>query len=319
MDGIENFDDGGMTFHQSPVDKDFKDEGSDEDIKIYERKRGVGKASLNEVKKDSDEHEDANDKEPGVKSRILGWLANKLSINRGPKNWPDSVAARRLNKAKLLEKPDKNRVCEDEILVDERNQIFAVFDGVGGVRGAAKAARMAAMGLAKAIYKKLPESARDLADIVLDISKKMEKEKVGMTTAVIGRIMEDEDGKRLEYVSVGDSRIYRIRGKEIIRVTGKDEGEGSFISNALGLKGMTVKKRGFIELQDGDCLIFCTDGITGDGKKLDDGKTDEFPEERLVEIVQSAKSADEAAEIILRESLKEDDRALVVVGIKKEK
>ena len=91
-----------------------------------------------------------------------------------------------------------------------KDNVFAVFDGVGGSEDGRAAARKC--------MEKLPEFMDDLDNFTTPNGKKMLIDALngsiekGGTTGVITKIVQDENGKKfLHYVSVGDSRLYIVR------------------------------------------------------------------------------------------------------------
>lgn len=202
---------------------------------------------------------------------------------------------------------------EDAAFYNSQNGLFGVFDGMGGKPGGARASRLAAFAANKLTEQKMPQSTLDLRRLVIETNKLIQRDRsagnvTGYTTAAVGKIIEDEDGKRLSYVSVGDSRIYIVRGEELIAVT-KDEGYGRFVTNILGDEDSKVEQYGDEPLREGDRIVFCTDGITGDKKEQS------IPDREFVKIVNEAKSAEDAAKALINRATKIDDRTAIVVEV----
>jgi len=220
-----------------------------------------------------------------------------------------------LNRGNLINKP--NRPIEDHAYVNTGQGIFAVFDGAGGVRGGAEASTTAAQALSYCVSKQgAPSSIEDMHSLLESVNRSVvQNPNAGMTTAVVGRILQDENGRhQLLYASVGDSRIYQIRGKHIRALT-RDEGYGNIVTNSLGKNNSGapvcngINQVGLISLQKGDSLLFNSDGITGDFEK------DFIPEPELAQIVSTAESPSVAANKLVQRATKIDDRTALVVKI----
>lgn len=240
------------------------------------------------------------------RDRSLGRKINKF-FGRGEKLVKDFGAAM-LGKSDVmwgLKKP-----CEDELFADQKKGIFAVFDGMGGEFGGEEASKTAASAMGEILEHVNPKTSEELGRVLTRIAHRIERNpKAGATTGVTRRIITTRDGKKkLIYANVGDSRIYLVREGEASRVT-RDEGFGHTIWNALGLDYFEVKQKGEIELKDGDHLVFCTDGVTGDTEY------DFMTDEEIAEIVSRAKKSKKAARSLIRQAKKIDDRTAIVVEI----
>ena len=213
-----------------------------------------------------------------------------------------------LNKGALID--DWARKNEDASYFEPSVAAFGVFDGAGGVKGAARASGMVENIVRHEMTKKQPpDTAEGLARILMDASRAVLDDKdAGITTAVLGRIVEDNGRKKLIYAAAGDSRIYVIRDGRAHQIT-VDEGYENVIYNCLGSRDSKIKQKGEVLLRKGDKLVFCSDGITGDVEK------DFIPEDEFVQIVSKAGSADEAATGLVHRATKRDDRTAIVVEV----
>ena len=219
------------------------------------------------------------------------------------------VGARTLNKGKLI--GEENRENEDSAYCNKNVGVFAVFDGAGGGgNNPARASRLAVEVTDKMVEEKTPKTQDDLVAILEKANEAIIWDpEAGVSTAVIGKIRDDGDHKTLVYASAGDSRIYLVReGEPAIQIT-EDEGEGNRIYNAIGVKYGKVEQFGEESLKDGDRLVFCSDGITGDYEP------DFIPNDELAQIVRSANTPDEAAVALIQRATKKDDRTAVVVEV----
>ena len=212
-----------------------------------------------------------------------------------------------INRGQLIGYPDRQN--EDASYSNAEAGVFAVFDGAGGMANAAEASGLARDLTSLMVHQKTPETVDDLANILNSANKVVvQNAPRGCSTAAIGKIVERPGGKVLEYASVGDSRIYIVRGGRATLIT-KDEGEGNRIYNALGSRYFSVKQTGEKPLMSGDRVVFCTDGITGDYEK------DFIPEDEFVRAVGRAPSAETAAQNLTKLATKVDDRTAIVVEV----
>ncbi len=218
------------------------------------------------------------------------------------------AGARTANKGNLIGNPD--RINEDAAYYDPSKALFGVFDGAGGMGGASRASNLASGVVAEAVREKTPESIEDLINILNSAQNTIKYDpKAGYSTAVLGKIIEKDGKKRLLWASIGDSRIYLVRKNMPAFQITEDEGEGNQITNALGAPNGRINEFGEVPLQDGDRILFCSDGITGDFEK------DFIPNEELANIVLNAKTADDAATALINRATKIDDRTAIVAQV----
>lgn len=240
------------------------------------------------------------------RNRSLGHKINKF-FGRGEKPVKD-FGATMLGKSDVSR--ESKKPCEDELFADQKKGIFAVFDGMGGDFGGGEASKTAASAMGEILEYVDPKTSEELGQILTRIAYRIERNpKAGATTGATGKIIATRDGKKkLIYANAGDSRIYSVRNGEASRVT-YDEGLGHNIWNALGLEIFKMDQMGEMELEEGDRLVFCTDGVTGDTE--DDSMSDE----ELAEIVSGARNCDQAAKELTEKARKIDDRAAKVVEV----
>lgn len=220
----------------------------------------------------------------------------------------------------MLTKAEGERLAKDEGSEDALFQmpekgLFAVFDGAGGHNGGRAASRTAVKCLEELATQYEFSSDGNIAWAMNEVSMAIEdNESAGYSTGVIGKVLEVEGVKKLAYASVGDSRIYIVReGGTVIQVT-RDEGEGRRITNALGLiAGKSSENRtqqfGTIDLWAGDRIVLCSDGITGDtGAEL-------MSDSEMSAIVGLAWNVGQAAQELVEQARKKDDRTAIVVQV----
>ncbi len=222
----------------------------------------------------------------------------------------------------------------------DSGQIFlGVFDGMGGAGGGEVAANIAADRL-HAETKDDPAvnienfSNDVLGDINDEINKSPEVAPGGGTTALIAAIDTSVDGERfLDWASVGDSLGFLIRGGEISQInpehshvanllaSGHDydqevlDSVGHIITKNLG--GDSYKNdayTGRIPLDEGDVIVFTSDGITGD--KSTQRMRGESNEAVIIEIAQDPRLTDrQKAQKMVSLATKIDDRTALVVTV----
>jgi protein phosphatase len=205
------------------------------------------------------------------------------------------------------------RENEDRFLLDEKNALFGVADGVGGLPGGAEAAQLAVEEIARAVRRVSPAEDPDLVGIV---------QRTNEVVAALGRNLSPAMGigstltmgcirrGTFTIAHVGDSRCYMARGREFVRVTEdhsvenearlrRARGEVVFYHeanrNALTrcIGQPTPPEVDIIArpLAAGDRFLFCTDGVT---RMLPDAELatitlrDDKPDELVREIVELA-------------------------------
>ena len=170
-----------------------------------------------------------------------------------------------------------------------RYVLLIVADGMGG-QVAGKEASETAVEVVKALFAAKAKTGKPLKDIkrfLVDafreankaVFKKGEAKAVNMGTTLTMAFIDNHNA----FIGhVGDSRTYHIRGREIRQVTedhslaedmvkkGKATREEvktspmrSMLTRSIGTKKeVAVDDPIGIELEDGDCLVLCTDGLT---------------------------------------------------------
>ena len=206
-----------------------------------------------------------------------------------------------INKANL--DGENGRANEDAYYCNKGRSTFGVFDGAGGMGGAALASDAAVnrMGLYVDNYDiKTPEDIRKMLVLANDTVR----DTLGAetTTGAVGKMVKENDTKKLLYGCVGDSRIYIIRDGDAIQVT-QDE------DNCLGRQQASVQQFGERELADGDKILFCSNGVTGSDP------SDSLPTKEIAMMVLNASGAEDAAKNLVERATKNDDRTAIVVEI----
>lgn len=233
------------------------------------------------------------------------------------------------------------REIEDSSYINEEDGVFGIFDGAGGVGepgSGGRASRIAKESFSNSVKEGGVRSPADLANYLTLASREIGKRTEGITTATVAKIVKREDGhKYLYYASVGDSRLYVVHkddetheswAKQVTR----DEGERNLIANWLGREDEPVKydkhgrasvsirenvtQVGWIRLHEGDKIVLCSDGITGDvNRRMEDGRNELMWEGELASIVNRAGHVQMAARALVEQARKKDDRSAIVVEV----
>lgn len=206
---------------------------------------------------------------------------------------------------------------QDAALVDDSNNLFGVFDGVGSEEDSAFAARLAASSIQASMATRSketnPNSVRAalveaLSEAHLDITAWREQtHKQGCTTAAVGKIVEGKSYDYLVWASVGDSRLYLKHPWGSLVQVSQDEGEGRYLANSLGHAFRGVNEHGILKLDKGSEIILVTDGITGDYD------TDILSNQEILIALKNSPSALSAASRLIAISRKHDDKMAIVV------
>ncbi len=176
---------------------------------------------------------------------------------------------------------------EDRVLADNDLGLYAVFDGMGG----AQAGEIASSLALEVVHKFVGNNASSLEGDALVIAAIQEaankvfteansrRDRHGMgTTAVVCLVR----GDRLCVGHVGDSRAYLLRDGRMTQLTQDHTiaaelyGEGiisaadlevhpyrNVLSRNLGSKASATVDIRELQVRKGDCLMLCTDGLTG--------------------------------------------------------
>lgn len=204
-----------------------------------------------------------------------------------------------------------NKESEDSAYYNPEAGIFAVFDGAGGMMGGQQASLTARDVFARIAERNDLESANSIGNALLAANSAILRDSsAGHSTAVVGRVIMDEkdNTSKLIYASVGDSRIYVVRNGKAKLIT-KDEGYRNIITNSLGSQYCRIKQKGYYPLEEGDRIVFCSDGVTGDVEE------DFIPIDEFASIVTRAKDAQSAAQGLVDRATKIDDRTAIVAEV----
>ncbi len=226
---------------------------------------------------------------------------------------------------------------EDTILTMPELSLFAIFDGAGGVTGGSAASSMAAQGV-KGYFSSTP-LGKD-CDYSNALMESMENARaimhrgtclgidVGVTTASVGILVGEEgENKKLYFANIGDSRIIIVRRDGKIKQLTEDEcrNGSNLLTNCLSANQLFLRPQniGEITIEDGDRIIFMSDGVTGDmvyGSDEDaiNGKNGNdcyvMSNEQIAYAIEG-KSDEEAANNLIKVAKKLDDRSVIIVTV----
>lgn len=116
--------------------------------------------------------------------------------------------------------PERN---EDKIYINQDKNIFALFDGVGGIKNGEIASLTCSEILSQASERLTVNSSEDNLEFflkkVIDSSNKKNFDNKVCSTAIIGALYGNDKNRKMMLVNVGDSRCYLLRNKELNQIT----------------------------------------------------------------------------------------------------
>jgi protein phosphatase len=185
--------------------------------------------------------------------------------------------------------------------------LYAVADGMGGHRGGEVASSLAL----ETVQQLFERQEGTLADQVAQANRAVydrsqsDRSVSGMGTTLTAALI---DGNEVHLVHVGDSRAYLLRDARLTQLTEDhtlvhrmvvegeitaDEAEThphrSILTRALGVDESVQVDEGDVQVETGDRLLLCTDGLTG-----------MVPEEQIQEIMLDASDPQEVVDRLVR-------------------
>lgn len=177
---------------------------------------------------------------------------------------------------------------QDAHYIEPSGKFFIVADGMGGHAGGEEASRIATQQIQAYINEnwdtdktspQLLEGALVQANAAILADQREHPERADMGTTVVGIMFRGEEAPYC--VHVGDSRLYRLRAGEIEQITE----DHTWVARAIKLGDMNIDEarehplrhvlsrclgreemQGFdiqqIDIQAGDTLLLCSDGLT---------------------------------------------------------
>ena len=270
----------------------------------------------------------------GIAIDIRGWTDR----GRVRGHNEDQFLVAELKKALLLQQTSLPAKEGTQLFSDQQGSLMVVADGMGGHVGGRQASRLGVTTLVRYVLNTIPwfllldkNSEDDLPDALrgalLRCQEVMEGqaggERRGMgTTLTMAYVL----WPRLYVVHVGDSRCYLLRGGALNQLTRDHtyarkmvehgrmtprQASQSPMSHVL-TQAIIAKKGAEIEpeviktvLEEGDTVILCSDGLTG-----------ELPDADIVEIHEACVSSEQACRRLIREANRRGakDNVTVIVG-----
>ncbi|NES83006.1 MAG: Stp1/IreP family PP2C-type Ser/Thr phosphatase [Moorea sp. SIO2B7] len=210
-------------------------------------------------------------------------------------------------------------VNQDDYYIDPEGRFFIVADGMGGHAGGQEASRIATKQIQEYLNERwdfdvssdvlLGEAINKANQGILD-DQKEHQERGDMGTTVVILLFRNQ---KSWCAHIGDSRLYRLRGSELKQVTedhtwvaralkaGEINAEQAKIhpwrhvlSQCLGRKDLQSMDIQTLDVQEGDRLLLCSDGLT---EEVSDDLIESILESKAVcdegasELVEAAKKA----------------------------
>ena len=206
------------------------------------------------------------------------------------------------------------RQNEDAAFFDEKRAVFAVADGMGGHLAGEVASRMALDAVQEMARRHPRADTVILRDTVRAAHEAIYRHAqshaecagMGTTLSVLWR------GGHYAYIAhVGDSRIYRMRGGELERITqdhslveemirarlitreqARTHPRRNVITRALGTQGDNEPDVLAVDVEPGDLWLLCSDGLTG-----------MVSDEEIARTLRGGRSLDDMADSLIRQAL----------------
>ena len=193
---------------------------------------------------------------------------------------------------------------EDSFCILPEHRLFVVADGMGGHRAGDIASRMATAEIST-FFDATQAREGETSDWPLELDKRLTPEQnrlvssvkvanqrifqasirsravQGMGTTVVGALFTRDD-RTIHIAHVGDSRAYKIRGRDIVQLTRdhsllndyllvmpnltaaqKDRLPTNVITRALGMQDGVAVDLYFERVEVGDTYVLCSDGLNG--------------------------------------------------------
>ena len=221
---------------------------------------------------------------------------------------------------------------QDDYYVDPQGRFFIVADGMGGHAGGQEASSIATSKI-RAHLEAHWDSSLATADILyqsLEVAnqailhdQKQHPERADMGTTAVVVVFRRPQDEQPWCAHVGDSRLYRLRGPKIQQITEDHtwiaravrEGELTLdqsrnhpwrhvLSQCLGREDMHRIDVQAIEVQPGDRLLLCSDGLT-----------EELPDTIIAAHLKSIRAVEAAAQALINSAKKHGGRDNITVVV----
>ena len=224
------------------------------------------------------------------------------------------------------------QINEDRYLADDKLNLYAVADGVGGHQ----AGEVASQTSVETLQRSFSEGDRNTEGLVAAAEAANQavwqlaqgsKEKRGMGTTLTALALVRQDGEeQLALINVGDSRAYLLQHGELDQLTedhslveelvrdgklthaeAQVHPQRSIITRALGMEPVTQVDSWEITPYQGDRILLCSDGLTN-----------ELSDERIASTLRQLADPQEAAHELVRQARAaggSDNITVVVVDV----
>ena len=171
---------------------------------------------------------------------------------------------------------------QDSVLVDRAKTFFCVADGMGGGSEGATASRFACEELGKAVAAKTLAARAEAVeaavaaanDRIRAYAQERNFRQMGTTVAVL--LLDPADIRRAVICHVGDSRIYRVRGRKAELLTRDHTVGGQLGELTRGIAAASFRSRSNPLAHVLTRAIGAMDRVEGDWKKIDVEPGDRF-------------------------------------------
>jgi PPM family protein phosphatase len=222
---------------------------------------------------------------------------------------------------------------QDSYYIDPTGRFFIVADGMGGHAGGEEASRIATQEIRVYLEQnwqssqsalQLLEQALATANNAIIQDQKDNPQRADMGTTAVVVVIRPSESPVCGHV--GDSRIYRLRGTELKQITDDHTwiaravkiGDMSLdearhhpyrhvLSSCLGREDLNQVDVQSLDLQNGDRLLLCSDGLT-----------EELIDQKIYEYITEASSLEEAAHKLVEAAKEEgghDNITVVLVSV----
>ena len=236
--------------------------------------------------------------------------------------------------AGLTDTGNVRNVNQDAYYIDPDGRFFIVADGMGGHAGGQEASQIATQTIQEFIdahwessYQSdvLLKEAFLAANEAILLDQRKHPERADMGTTAVVALFRDSDLKPW-YGNVGDSRFYRLRGHQLEQITEdqtwvaqavkrkamtNDEARvhpwRHVLSQCLGREDLSDISIAQIEVQPGDRLLLCSDGLT-----------EELPDTVINSHLKSIRACESAASALVKAAKDKEGRdniTVIVVAI----
>lgn len=186
-----------------------------------------------------------------------------------------------------LVRPDN----QDHVLAYGARGLYCIADGMGGGEGGAKASEIACASISRAVsrrtdfaerVKRTDEALRSANVEIRDYAAKAGYRQMATTAAVL--LLDLAEGRQGVVGSVGDSRVYRFRGGELVQLTrdhtmacelsrtiggramsagisGREHLLSHVLTRAIGIEPEVKPEWRRIDFAAGDAFLVCSDGL----------------------------------------------------------